>query len=163
MTPVVEKIGVLDRHNKITPGSQIAPPQIQIAPLAVTRAVTRTGELIEPLPTYLLLVGPSAAVCRRYEEILPHGSKVSRSKSRPCRAGSWFPCAECSVGAVQLGSLPCFCRCTVAARSLPVQERQLHLIVASSPPCSSSTASQSARGAPRGHARPADFHESCMI
>ena len=29
--------GVVDRHNKITPGSQIAPPQIQIAPLAVTR------------------------------------------------------------------------------------------------------------------------------
>ena len=38
---VLEKIGVLDRHNKITPGSQIAPPQIQIAPLAVTRAVTQ--------------------------------------------------------------------------------------------------------------------------
>ena len=38
------------------------------------------------------LVGPRAAVCRRYEKILPHGSKVSRSKSRPCRAGSRFPC-----------------------------------------------------------------------
>ena len=40
------------------------------------------------------LVGPSAAVCRRYEKVLPHGSKVSRSKSRPCRAGSRFPCGS---------------------------------------------------------------------
>ena len=38
------------------------------------------------------LVGPSAAVCRRYEKLLPHGSKVSGSKSRPCHAGSRFLC-----------------------------------------------------------------------
>ena len=40
-TRVVEKKGVLDRHNKITPGSQIAPPQIQVAALDVTQTVTR--------------------------------------------------------------------------------------------------------------------------
>lgn len=38
------------------------------------------------------LVGPCGAVCRRYEKILPHGSKVSRSNTSPCRAGSRFPC-----------------------------------------------------------------------
>ena len=37
------------------------------------------------------LVGPSAAVCRRYEKILPYGSKVSRSNYTRCRAGSRFP------------------------------------------------------------------------
>ena len=39
------------------------------------------------------LVGPSAAVCRRCGKILPHGSKVSRSNTPPCRAGSRFPCS----------------------------------------------------------------------
>eukprot|EP01043_Picozoa_sp_COSAG02_P010962 COSAG02_NODE_397_length_23124_cov_439.255635_4_plen_193_part_00 len=45
------------------------------------------------------LVG--AAVCRQYEKILPHGSKASGSKSRPCRAGSRFPWVDCgSFGAL---------------------------------------------------------------
>ena len=40
------------------------------------------------------LVGPYAAVCRRYEEILPHGSKVIGSNTSPCRAGSRFLCFD---------------------------------------------------------------------
>ena len=53
------------------------------------------------------LVGPSAAVCRRCGKILPHGSKVSRSKSRPCRAES----------AVEGGERECGCgrRATTAS------------------------------------------------
>ena len=36
------------------------------------------------------LVGPSPAVCGRYEKILPHGSGASRSNYQRCRAGSRF-------------------------------------------------------------------------
>ena len=43
------------------------------------------------------LVGPSAAVCRRYEKVLPHGSKVIRSNYTRCRAGSRFPCSVVKI------------------------------------------------------------------
>eukprot|EP01043_Picozoa_sp_COSAG02_P049627 COSAG02_NODE_5004_length_4727_cov_1.535220_3_plen_77_part_00 len=59
--------------------------------------VTRQLVVDQSKPFSLVkLVGPRAAVCRRYEEILPHGSKVGGSKTHPCRAGSRFPWLTCS-------------------------------------------------------------------
>ena len=74
---VVEKIGVLDRLKKLvlksSPGSQIAPSQIQIAPLAVTR-----GSIL----TFL-----EAHRRRRYSLILarPHRGRADENTARAQR------------------------------------------------------------------------------